>query len=138
MPAYVTEAEIETLIPGPYLIEATDDNRDGVADAGLLAQIIATGCVAVDAYLAGLYAVPFAAPVPAVAREAACVFVCEMIYARRGVSAADNSFSKRAEFWRGRLERIGKGLEPLDSTLARQFAPGAVVAESVSVDSGTG
>jgi phage gp36-like protein len=134
---YVTQAQIETAIPGPRLRDALDDDGDGQADEGLLDAIIASVDGAVDAYLAGLYDVPFATP-PAPVIEASLVFACERIYDRRPGAEDRNPWRSRADWWRERLERIGKGEIPLDAGSGRSFAPGASVTENVSVDGGMG
>ena len=132
--AYTTQTDIETLIPAAHLSDALDDNRDGAADAGLLDSLIATAANAVDAYLGGIFTVPFTTP-PAAVKEAALVFACEMIFARRLALDEKNPFSSRANFWRDRLEKIGKGQLPLDAATERPNTPGAVITETADVDS---
>lgn len=129
---YTTQSEIETKIPATHLVDALDDDGDGTADEGVLTAIIESAGNAVDAYLAGLYAVPFAT-VPAPAREAAFVFACETIYDRRQI-LDKNPFKDRADFWRKRLEAIGKGEIPLDASQAKSYTPGAAITEDVSLD----
>jgi phage gp36-like protein len=131
--SYTTETKIQTLIPAAHLTDALDDDRDGLADDGLLDTIIATAANAVDAYLSGLYTVPFSTP-PAVVQEAALIFCCEAIYARRLTEADKNPFTARANVWRDRLQKIGAGLLPLDAATAKPNTPGAVITEAVSVD----
>jgi hypothetical protein len=87
----------------------------------------------VDAYLSGLYTVPFADPAPAPCREAAFVFACERVYDRRQI-LEKNPFKDRADFWRKRLEAIGKGEIPLDANQGKSFTPGAKVTENVAID----
>lgn len=130
--SYTTQSEIETKIPAPHLVDALDDDRDGSPDEGVLAAIIESASNAVDAYLAGLFTVPFD-PVPAPCREAAFVFACETIYDRRQI-LEKNPFKDRAEFWRKRLEAIGKGEIPLDAATEKEFTPGAAITENVAVD----
>lgn len=130
---YTTQAEIETKIPAPHLVDALDDDRDGKADDEVLANIIESAGNAVDAYLAGLYPVPFADPAPAPCREAAFTFACETIYDRRQI-LDKNPFRDRADFWRKRLEAIGKSEIPLAANQAKEFTPGKAVTEAVDVD----
>ena len=131
--AYTTQTDIETTIPAPHLVDALDDDRDGVADASKLDEVIAVADNAVDAYLAGIYTTPFATP-PAAVKEAAFVFACELIYDRR--RATPNPWKERADFWRTRLEKIGNGDLPLDANEAREFDPGKEVTETMAT-SGT-
>ena len=104
----MTRPKARPAIPGPRLRDALDDDGDGQADEGLLDAIIASVDGAVDAYLAGLYDVPFATP-PAPVIEASLVFACERIYDRRPGAEDRNPWRSRADWWRERLERIGKG-----------------------------
>ena len=134
--AYTTQAKIQALVPAPHLIDALDDDRDGQSDDGLLDQIIANSDNAIDAYLQGLYTVPFS-PVPAACAEASLVFSCEQIYSRR-IDAFGrgnlNPFTARANFWRTRLEKIGNGELPLDADTAADVQPGASILEDVDID----
>jgi phage gp36-like protein len=130
---YVERAAVEALIPAPDLIDALDDDRDGNEDDGIFDQVVNLASNAVDAFLAGLFATPFADPAPAVVREAALIFVCEAIYSRR--PAGDrNPFKARADGWRQRLKQIGEGAAPLEAGQVRQFTPGAAVTEPASID----
>lgn len=131
--AYTTQAAITAKIPALHLNAACDDDGDGQADTGVLTEIIAGAANAVDAYLAGLFTVPFADPAPAVCAEAALLFACETVYDRRQI-VENNPFRTRAEFWRTRLEAIGKGEIPLDASLDKAYTPGAAITEDMSVD----
>jgi phage gp36-like protein len=112
--AYVTQAEIEAEIPAQLLARALDDDGDGVTDDGVLAQIIANAARDVDGALEGRFDVPFAAPAPAVVREAAFVFTCETLFSRRRQSVEDvNPYRERADKLRTKLERIAAGELPL-------------------------
>jgi phage gp36-like protein len=104
---YVTQARIQSRIPGPLLNDALDDNRDGAADDGILDEIIQAASDAVDALVSPAYTVPFTSP-PAPVKEAAFAFACEMIYDRRQVSER-NPYRAEADKWRGRLELVGAG-----------------------------
>jgi hypothetical protein len=130
---YVTQAQIETAIPAQHLRDALDDNGDGLPDTGVLEAIITSAGQAADAFLAGLFSVPFADPAPAAVAEAAFCFACERIYDRRQIFGK-NPWTERAGFWRGRLAEIGSGKMPLDATLEKSFAPGAAVTEPARID----
>lgn len=130
---YVTQARIETAIPGPHLVDALDDDRDGQLDPEVLGEILASASEAVDAFLCGLFTVPFPDPAPAPVKEAAFIFACERIYDRRqGMDT--NPFKARADFWRERLATIGKGEAPLDATITQSFPPGAAITEAPVID----
>lgn len=131
--SYCAQSEIETAIPPQHLVDALDDDRDGKADDGVLTNIIASASNAVDAYLAGLFTVPFADPAPAPVREAAFIFTCERIYDRRQI-LDKNPYKDRADFWRERLQKIGAGEIPLDAAAPKSFTPGAAIVSDVEVD----
>lgn len=131
--SYTTQTKIQTLIPAADLTDALDDDRDGNADSGLLDAVIDTASTAVDAFLSGLYSVPFTTP-PAVVQEAALIFSCEAIYARRLQADQKNPFTARANYWRERLQKIGNGDLPLDAATDQTNTPGAVVSEPTDVD----
>lgn len=133
--SYVTQSQIQTAIPAQHLNDALDDDRDGTADADVLTDIISSAEQAVDAFLAGLYEVPFLSP-PAPVKEAAFVFACERIYDRRQVDEK-NPFRSLADAWRTRLEKIGTGELTLDAASEKAFTRGALVSEDASVDGTT-
>lgn len=111
---YVTQAELETLIPPSALVDGLDDDRDGRADADLLANIFTAASNAVDAYLAGLYTVPFATP-SALVKEAARVFAAEMVFSRRLSGDDRNPWKTRADGLRDHLAQIRDGKLTLDA-----------------------
>ena len=131
--AYLTLNDLAAAIPAPLLNDACDDDRDGVADSGLLDQIIQRAGDAVDSYLASLYSTPFN-PVPPVVKEAALVFACEQIYDRRLQPEETNPMRERAKTWRARLADIGADKLPLDASFNRSFTPGAVISEAIGLD----
>lgn len=133
--AYATQAEIEALIPPQFLREALDDDGDGQADDGLLAQVIANAGQAVDALICGRYELPFAVAPKNVLR-AGLVFACESIYQRRQVPAEQNPWTKEAETWRKALREVGEGKGDLDAATSelaaaaggQPFVPGRIPA----------
>ena len=130
---YTTQTLVEAKIPPQLLNEALDDNKDGLADDGLLDTIIAAVSTEIDSRLAGLYAVPFAT-VPAVVSAAALDLVCEMIYQRRGYPADQNPFSKPAAAHRAKLDQIGSGAIPLEAAIEKETAPLRTVTYDMTVD----
>lgn len=131
--AYTTQAQVETAIPSQHLRDALDDDGDGQPDEGVLTSILASADQAVDGFLAGLFTVPFVAPVPAAVAEAAFVFACERIYDRRQI-VERNPWTARADGWRERLAKIGAGEMPLDASLTKSVVPGAAITETARVD----
>lgn len=131
--AYITQTQIETLIPAPSLIEALDDTRSGQLDETMLAAVIAGADAQVDSYLCGLYDVPFTT-VPAVATESSLVFACESIFKRRLAPDEKNPYSERARIWRERLQKIGNGEMPLVHSSGTVNNIGAAVLITSSID----
>jgi len=124
--AYLTKADLDGLIPPQFLLEALDDDQDGVEDVGLWDKIAQQAADAVDALLGQRYTVPFTAPLPPLVAQAARVFAASALYRRRGYTDDRNPWGKEAERLSVKLSRIGQGLEPL--------TPGADRAEdSVSI-----
>ena len=111
--AYTIQAEIEPLLPAAELVQALDDDNDGLIDDGLWDSIAAAAAAAVDGKLGQRYATPFAEPLPAVVKEASKTFVMEMLFARRGVDAEKNPWTKRATEMRATLTYIATGDQPL-------------------------
>lgn len=125
--SYLTQASLGSLVPPAFIVQALDDDADGIADEGLWDMIAAEASQAVDGFLAGRYPVPFAAPVPATVAQAARVFAAEMLYTRRNFTGSANPFTARADRFRDRLEKIGTGDLPLDAASAAVSPPVAVV-----------
>ena len=103
-------------IPPSFLLDALDDDRDGVEDTGLYDQLAENASAEVDGYLEGRYGVPFTGTLPALVVTASRIFCLEGLYARRGYtrkSDPPNPWTGRADDIRARLERIAAGKEPL-------------------------
>lgn len=114
--AYHTRQSIAADVPAEFLLEALDDDRDGVEDAGLYDQIAANASEAVDAYIGARYPTPWSGTVPALLSRASRVFCLETLYTRRGYSEdtdPPNPWHGLAEGLRARLGRIADGTEPL-------------------------
>jgi phage gp36-like protein len=116
---YVAMADLQGKIPGPFLIEALDDDGDGVVEPAEWDQVATDASTKVDGLLGGRYAVPFANPIPAVVKNAAKVFACYAIYQRRGRADKDNPFAGEAKAVETKLTAIATGTEPLDPSVNR-------------------
>lgn len=123
---YVLLGDLRGKIPQKFLVQALDDDQDGEVDAGLWELVQAQAARAVDSRLGQRYEVPFADP-PAIVLEAALIFACEGIYARR-VGPDENPFMGMGNAMRGKLDKIGSGAEPLIPTLNRAKPSGGVIA----------
>lgn len=106
--AYIELSDIEGSIPPQHLMEALDDDHDGVIDAWTRVQTEV--CEDVDALLEGRFRVPLTlSPMPRIIKRAAIAFACELCYRRRGVPDADNPWRGRAEALRKTLQMITAG-----------------------------
>jgi phage gp36-like protein len=125
---YITQQLIEDELGGhARLLEALDDDNDGVIDDGIVDRLCQRASDAVDAFLSGRYAVPLS-PVPKLAVEAALLFACETIYNRRRQGVDEkNPYTARANELRDRLKRISDRQESLDARERPAFAPGALI-----------
>ncbi len=114
--AYCVREECERLVGPENFRQMLDDDLDGAEDAGLFEALAEDASLAVDGYLSAQYTVPFSEP-PAFARQCAKVFLCESLYARRGVAREANPWTAQAEALR-RLDRIARGEDALDAHAA--------------------
>lgn len=130
--SYFTRAALEQLIPPAFVVEALDDDSDGVEDAGLWDEVVAGAENEVDSYLERRYALPLAT-VPAMVTEAAKIFACEILHQRRGQHGDKNPFTKRAAAHRETLEKIATG----DITFGPKQAPAKSPVSIISEPAGT-
>ena len=123
-------ADLTGMIPGPFLIQALDDDSDGAADPAAWNSVAKDASDAVDGVLGGRFPVPFSNPLPAVVIAAAKLFAAEQIYARRGKSAQENPFTKQATEMRAKLEEIAKGEQALAPTVNRAKPSATAITET--------
>lgn len=135
---YVQQADVSVDIPPSFIVEALDDDGDGVADVGLWDQVAAAASTAVDSRLGQRYATPFLQNVPAIVTEAARIFASEMLYNRRGVPKDKNPFAGPANEMRSKLDLIGEGKEPLTPQIQRQAPSASAITERSRTFSRTG
>jgi len=70
--AYITLADLETRYGADELIMLADRNQDSTPDPDVIAAAIGDAEGMINSYLAGRYAIPLAAPVPAEIVRIAC------------------------------------------------------------------
>ena len=133
--SYILQSDLEGAVPPDFLVQALDDNRDGVIDAW--DAVSAQACEAVDGVLGIRFAVPFS-PAPAVVKRAARVFALELVYLRRGVKGDDNPWTAQADDIRKQLKAIAAGEMPLGPTINRQQPSVSVVTEPARTSSAAG
>lgn len=137
MADYVSQSDIEGLIPAEFLTEAMDDDGDGSEDTDIWTKCLTATQREIDGRLGGRYTVPFSTPIPAVVSAAAQTIVLYFIYKRRGVADDANPWAKQATDWFAKLDRIGKGEDPLKADVAPDV-PGDVVGEDAKLFSQNG
>lgn len=140
-PLYITLDEVAAKLPAALVLEALDDNADGQIDQPVWAKIAAAACDEVDASVGQRYTTPFAAlpDTPALIRSAALLFVCEMLYLRRGKGDKDtNPFLSRADAMRQKLDLIADGKQPLTPTAERPRQSVSVITEPARTSSASG
>jgi len=124
---YVIMGDVAGRIPGPFLIQALDDNADGLADSEVWDQLAKDTAEEIDGALGKRYSVPFSNPLPAFVSRAAKVIVVDLIYKRRG--EAKNPYADEVAAVRKEMESISKGEEPLDPEQARAKPSASVISE---------
>lgn len=82
---YATRADLEKHLAPAELIQLTDDDQDGAADAGVIEQALADAQAEIDGYLATRYRLPLAAT-PTLLRRLAVDLALYRLYARRDLS----------------------------------------------------
>lgn len=135
--AYVTQTQVQTIISTDDLISFLDDGATGSFNQTQFNAVAAMASTMVDAFLAGIYPVPFAAPGPALCQAAALAFFCEMLYQRRLTPDQVNPFKAQANTWRKTLDDIRTNGTGLDQALDRAFTPGFAVTTPVTFNATT-
>jgi len=138
MPEYVTMAAMNGLIPNAFLVQALDDDEDGVADPTAWADVLAAVQAEIDGVLGVRFTVPFANPLPGMVVDAAQVLAAELLYNRRGFAEDKNPWTRRARTVRERLEKIARGELPLTPETQRARPSASIVAEPAKTTSQSG
>ncbi|HRJ48142.1 MAG TPA: DUF1320 family protein [Opitutaceae bacterium] len=138
MPAYTTLARINAVLPPQFLVEALDDDKDGVADPGVFDEVVASVQVEIDGVLGARYSTPFANPVPALVADAALKLTAEALYARRGFAEDKNPWAVRAKAIRTLLGEVAAGSKPLTPDLGRKRPSASVITSPAKTHSKAG
>ena len=80
---YCTLTDIEKELPAAKVIELTDDENAGAVNTGRVTEATAKADSLIDAYCAGRYTVPFAAP-PQIVKTLSVSLSIYNLYKRRG------------------------------------------------------
>lgn len=135
---YVEQTDIEALIPAEFLLQALDDDQDGEADPGVWDKLVVAVGDEIDGALGQKYTVPFATPYPSVVKAAAKVLALWSLYQRRGLAGDRNPWESEAKRQRDKLDRIGKGLDPLTPDNLGKKPGGVVITETAKTYDGNG
>jgi len=115
--AYCTQSDIEELLPSEQLVQLTDDDEDGVADASVVAQAIAHADGVIDSYCQERYDVPFST-VPEIIKGISVDIAIWYCYTRRDIAMEtrekrhDNAMKMLAAIRDG---KISLGADPIVS-----------------------
>lgn len=114
-PLYTTLAQVTAKLPNDFIVQALDDDKDGLIDEDVWAAVAADAADQVDDRLGQRYSVPFdPANLSAKVRASSLMFVLESLYLRRGFGTEDtNPFINSARAARRELSAIGNGEVPL-------------------------
>lgn len=139
-PTYTTLAQIKAKLPHEFVVEALDDDKDGVMDEDVLAAVLEDAASQVDARLGQRYAVPFDPDdLPAIVSSSSLMFVLETLYQRRGYGTEENNpFLASARAARRKLEEIGMGTGQLTPGAQRPRPSVAVFGEPSKTTSANG
>lgn len=125
---YLVRADVESKIPPATIVEALDDDNDGIEDYELWDKLAATIDNDIDGALSQRYPLPLAAP-PAYLRAGACVLACETLFQRRGIAADQNPFTSAANKFRAKLDALSTGKESLIVGAAPAKPPISIITE---------
>jgi phage gp36-like protein len=134
--SYISQSDLKGKVPDQLLLQALDDNGDGLEDDGAWDQLVVDVESAINSRLEGNYAIPLADPLPAIVSEAAKILAAEAVYQRRGLSGDQNPWVKQADAMRKRLEEIGSGDKPLKPDTAPQGPAGVIITEPSRLNTG--
>lgn len=137
---YTALDQVQAKLPMDFIVEALDDDKDGLIDESVWELVAADAADQVDDRLGKRYAVPFAADnIPAPARSASLLFCLETLYQRRGFGTVENNpFLAAARAARAELEKIGNGQSPMTTESERKRPSVAVFTEPARTTSASG
>lgn len=104
---YSAYADLVNAHDEQFLIQLSDDNADGLADALVIDQAIAKADGEINARVSKRYTVPMN-PVPALATSLSAMLAIGILYSRRGMNKPDSVKEDVAAAIK-LLDRIGEG-----------------------------
>ena len=125
---YATRQQVESRVPHELVVQALDDNRDGEIDPAVEVAWHATVDASIDSAISQRYNVPVA-PIPPLLANAGLILRCFALYQRRGTAPDANPFSSEAKEIRAKLDRVGKGIDPLTPDTPKARPVGTIISE---------
>lgn len=118
--SYCALADIQLLIPLAKIVELTDDDGNGIIDAGVVDQVIKDADSEIDVYCSAQYTTPFTAPVPDLIKRYSIDISIYRLYSRRLTRGVPDAVRQRYEDAIALLKRIADGLGslPVDESAA--------------------
>ena len=120
----LTIADLVGDMPEDKIVEALDDDRDGLADQKPFDAALKSANARAEAIFGG--------PVPAryakAADYAVRAFLLDLLYRRHGTAAAENPWASIAAEQEARLKALASGTESIDAT-----TDGAVIAKPAHI-----
>ena len=139
-PVYTTLDQVKAKLPYDFIVEALDDDKDGIIDDGVWTAVSEDAADQVDARLGKRYAVPFNPELlEPIVKSSSLMFVLETLYQRRGFGTEEkNPFLASARAARTELNQIGDGKVPLTPEATKPRPSVAVFTEPARTSSASG
>ena len=116
-------------MPEQTLIQALDDDRDGLADEKAFRAALASANARAEAIFGGAAPAQYATAVDYAVR----VFLLDLLYRRHGDADEKNPWAKQAEAQEARLRALANGTEAIDGT-----TDGVVISKPARIFNSTG
>ena len=118
--AYITQTDIENRIGATILIQLTDDDGDGVADASVVNKAISDAEAEVNGYVGTRYSVPLD-PVPAIVSRWTTSIAVYLVYQHR--RGASETVQYEYEQTVKALDKVSRGLITLGANEPETTTP---------------
>lgn len=130
-PVYTTLPQVTAKLPADFILQALDDDKDGIIDPSVWQAVAEDAADQVDDRLGQRYTVPFDPEnLSAKVRAASLMFVLETLHLRRGLGTEEtNPFLNSARAARKELAAIGNGEVPLSPEARQPYHSVATVTE---------
>lgn len=137
---YTLIDQVKAKLPYDFIVEALDDDKDGLIDEDVWTAVAEDAADQVDDRLGQRYTVPFdPANLSAKVRASSLLFVLETLHLRRGFGTEENNpFLNSARAARKELSAIGNGEVPLTPTAEKPRKSISTVTEPARTSSAHG